>query len=257
MVSILSAEMKHKWNRKPPFRAIVDADLLIRAGHCVSEEETRYYLQGVHVEPHANGGARLVATDGRKMVIIRDPHALVKNGTGIVSLKKRFRKTIERRLSHKGYLKVVIYGQRCALMSFKDKSLSDDQMRYAFEAVRHPNENVIAIQEEDSLIYGAYPDYMKVIPKTFDASAAILPFDTSILACVVKALAPIEHGVSTHITCSGDDSPMLVRMRDSEIDGFGLIMPMRGERITTLPDWCAPPEDEPVGEKAEPADKAA
>lgn len=257
MVSILSAEMKHKWDRKPPFRAIVDADLLIRAWNCVSEEETRYYLNGVYVEPHADGGARLVATDGRKMVMIRDPGGIVKNGTGIVRLKKWFRKGIARRLSHKGYLKVVIYGQRCALMSFKDKSLSDDQMRYAFEAVRHPNGNLIAIQEEDSLIDGAYPDYRKAIPKTLDANAVIGLFDASLLECVVKALAPTEHGVATHITWAGDKSPMLVRVSNPEIDGFGLIMPMRGERITTLPGWSDLPKAEPPVASAEPADKAA
>ena len=37
-----------------------------------STEETRYYLNGVLVEPHPDGGVLLVATDGHRMVAIRD-----------------------------------------------------------------------------------------------------------------------------------------------------------------------------------------
>lgn len=53
----------------------VDANLLRLAHMAISKEETRYYLNGVHIEPHPVRGAILVATDGHRMVVIHDADA--------------------------------------------------------------------------------------------------------------------------------------------------------------------------------------
>ena len=50
------------------------ADYLLAASHCVSAEETRYYLKGVHVEPHPSGtGVIMVATNGHILAALYDP----------------------------------------------------------------------------------------------------------------------------------------------------------------------------------------
>lgn len=54
----------------------LDADLFIRVRRAVGAEETRYYLTGVYVEPAPGGGALMVATDGRVMLVARDPHGV-------------------------------------------------------------------------------------------------------------------------------------------------------------------------------------
>ena len=51
----------------------LDADLFMRVRRAVGAEEVRYYLTGVYVEPAPGGGALLVATDGRAMLVARDP----------------------------------------------------------------------------------------------------------------------------------------------------------------------------------------
>ena len=51
----------------------LDADLFMRVRRAVGAEDTRYYLTGVHVEPAPGGGALMVATDGRVMLVARDP----------------------------------------------------------------------------------------------------------------------------------------------------------------------------------------
>lgn len=51
----------------------LDADLFMRVRRAVGAEETRYYLTGVYVEPAPGGGALMVATDGRVMLVARDP----------------------------------------------------------------------------------------------------------------------------------------------------------------------------------------
>lgn len=52
----------------------LDADLFMRVRRAIGAEETLYYLTGVHVEPAPGGGALMVATDGRAMLVARDPH---------------------------------------------------------------------------------------------------------------------------------------------------------------------------------------
>jgi DNA polymerase-3 subunit beta len=50
----------------------VDAGLFKIAHSAVSTEETRYYLNGVFVAPHPNGGVVAVATDGHRLVAAHD-----------------------------------------------------------------------------------------------------------------------------------------------------------------------------------------
>ena len=54
----------------------LDADLFMRVRRAIGAEETRYYLTGVHVEPAPGGGALMVATDGRVMLVARDPNGV-------------------------------------------------------------------------------------------------------------------------------------------------------------------------------------
>ena len=54
----------------------LDADLFMRVRRAIGAEETRYYLAGIHVEPAPGGGALMVATDGRVMLVARDPHGV-------------------------------------------------------------------------------------------------------------------------------------------------------------------------------------
>ena len=51
----------------------LDADLFMRVRRAVGTEETRYYLTGVYVEPHPDGGALMVGTEGRAMLVAHDP----------------------------------------------------------------------------------------------------------------------------------------------------------------------------------------
>ena len=55
----------------------LDADLFMRVRRAVGAEETSDSLTGVHVEPEPGGGALMVATDGRVMLVARDPHGFV------------------------------------------------------------------------------------------------------------------------------------------------------------------------------------
>ena len=53
----------------------LSAHRVFRAMRCISEEESRYYLHGFLIEPVEGGGALIIATDGRVMLIQHDKDA--------------------------------------------------------------------------------------------------------------------------------------------------------------------------------------
>lgn len=60
----------------------LDASLFMRVRRAVGRDESRFYLRGVYVEPKAEGGSWLVATDGTSMLVASDasavsPHAAI------------------------------------------------------------------------------------------------------------------------------------------------------------------------------------
>ena len=55
---------------------VVKADLFRLAHTAASTELTRYYINGVYIEPAPTGGALLVATNGHRMIVIHDPEGL-------------------------------------------------------------------------------------------------------------------------------------------------------------------------------------
>lgn len=54
----------------------LDAGLFMKVRRAVGTEETRYYLHGVRVEPIEGGGAMMIATDGRVMMVAEDPKGI-------------------------------------------------------------------------------------------------------------------------------------------------------------------------------------
>ncbi|MBN8294958.1 hypothetical protein JI664_23505 [Rhodobacter sp. NTK016B] len=53
----------------------VDAELFMHVRRAAGSDDSRYYLQGVFIEPIPEGGAWLVATDGFIMLVARDATA--------------------------------------------------------------------------------------------------------------------------------------------------------------------------------------
>ena len=58
-----------------PMHAIVRVDHLLALVPFASSDNYRYYLKGVNIEAHQDGGAVMVATDGHTMACIHDADA--------------------------------------------------------------------------------------------------------------------------------------------------------------------------------------
>lgn len=63
---------------------VVKADLFSAAARFTSTEETRYYLNGIHIEPHKQGGATLTAADGHRLFCGYDPAATGVPDSGVI-----------------------------------------------------------------------------------------------------------------------------------------------------------------------------
>lgn len=238
----------------PPFHAVVNADLFRRAQLCVAQKDpSRVFLAGVFIEPCAEGGATMVSTNGHHMVVIRDPHAIVK-GAGIVRLNKlmlRALKSEKSDLQHTERALLVSYepdtGSRALIASIlvEDRYSSRE---LAFDLFENPTGDIRAVQYEDVLIDGQYPDWRRVVPSYAEAGQSFATFNPNLIDRVAEALAPHRDIVPTLTFYTSptqpEAGPILVKgcpfqHSDEAFEGFGVIMPCRGQDpVANAPSWA-------------------
>jgi hypothetical protein len=183
----------------------IPTDVLRAALVCVSSEETRYYLRGVHVEPDADDVV-LVSTDGHRLFCGRCPLPPV----GAVTPAEPFivpTDAIKKALT--GYKGLGIQLQRTGdIWTLGDVTFKP--------------------------VDGVFPDFRRVVPtqKTIsDDLGKIAQFNPAYVADmgkVAKAVAPgPRHTVQAIIHHMGS-GPAVVTFTGRE-DLFCLVMPMRGE----------------------------
>lgn len=205
---------------KPPPREIsVRADYFAAIALLMSKEPTRYYLNGVCIEPHPKGGVTLTATDGHRLATIHDPQGTT-NGTWICAVPKVILQACKPQLT------MTFAGDDVCLRDGVRRVLSADQ----------------------APIDGTFPDWRKVVPSgnALKASAAPLGItmnsgylaDFSRLALMLGAdkRAPLVNLTATDAT-----APMIVGI--NRVPEFmGLLMPARSDLTTReardrIPAW--------------------
>lgn len=209
----------------------VKASYFKAASLCMSNEETRYYLNGVYIEPCAVGGVTLTATDGHRLVCIHD-----KDGTcdkpAIVGLPK-------------GALK-----SRCP----------DGEINVGEDGLfRHGT----FISLKSVLVDGAYPDYRHVVLLTqkgglgHKAAPAIKGRYLSDFAKIASILQgqPDDQMPVRIMTGPTDADPALV-LFSATPEAFGIIMPMRAKSPPEKFAWfIAGPKKVKTTKKPEPKDE--
>lgn len=188
------------------FSFSIPTDVLRAALVCVSTEETRYYLRGVHVEPDADDVV-LVSTDGHRLFCGRCPlppaGAITPAAPFIVPTD-----AIKKALT--GYKGLAIHLERAGDVW----TLGD-----------------VTFKPVD----GTFPDWRRVSPtqKTISEDlgkiAQFNPAYVADMGKVAKAVAPITRGaVALPIIHHMGANPAFVTFPGRE-DLFALLMPMRGE----------------------------
>jgi hypothetical protein len=222
----------------------VSADMLRIATLCTSNEETRYYLNGVAVFPAPSGdGVLLVATDGHRMIVLHDAGgycgadcagAIIANTspvlkncksklTGLMSTQFRRSILIDCSAGNTGEKLAIHADTDCTLRAGGDITATGTSAA--------------------TLIDGTFPDFYRVVPRlSGDASGLNVgtfnAFYIGTFAAIANELAKLRGARNGLFSIAGQDasSPALVKFSDAP--AFGVLMPLRSEFETaTLPDW--------------------
>lgn len=186
-----------------------------------AKQDIRYYLCGICLEVVPGDGARLIATDGHVMAVIKVGQDRI-DGSDITERTQWIipRSVIELvKLDRELNGGLVIFEQDGLDLSLHDPA---GQFYVGFNAIE-----------------GKYPDYRKAVPKHVDGSAGC--YNPKYLARF-QAVAEIIFGRSSFASFrqGGKSGAALVQI-DSDPDGIflGIVMPMHGHEIGPFkaPAW--------------------
>lgn len=229
----------------------------------ISDEETRYYLNGVHVEPAPEGhdGALLVATNGHMLAAVLDPEAETHGRSWICPVSRRVAKLIQSRVIDR------IPGLTASHIHFRGAAV------YVTSADSSPGENDPAeigpahlLAEYAPPIDGTFPDWRRIVPRATSAEPAGLApacLDAVKLAKFVKAATqialaedrcPDPRCLRIRILPTSDGGPLIIDIGEPTF--FGVLMPMRSPaRDMSPPPWLGLPT--PRGEEGRSPDREA
>lgn len=193
----------------------MNSEKLWIAAQFMSTEQTRYYLCGVFIEPCADGGLTITATDGHRLVSCYDQDGLCAEPL-LATITKDTIKALK----------------KADIVTIDDnKQLSTSQ-----------NEQITYIQPGSCEIDGTFPDWRHVVSSTAEITGEqSIGFNAKYLG-QFQAL----HGFSkqTVITVySNGDKPTIVSTGNPDV--FALLMPMTNENATSdVPSWIGLPRQE-------------
>lgn len=180
----------------------------------VAQQDIRYYLNGINIRPLDDGSVMVVATDGHRYIVVRDPHGIVEQEM-IVAVSKD---ALKHAASAKHTLDVMSNGVAM---------ISGDVAQPLF------------IQPGNSLIEGAFPRIERV--------ASVIGYKEGISGAVnPKYLADAlaigkSFGNSIRFFTRDSDSPLTFVLGGlGDLECFGGIMKMR-ESFEQLPAWFPAP----------------
>lgn len=198
--------------------------------------DVRFYLCGVYIEPYPGGGVMIVATDGRVMGAIHDPHGYVREPIIVATPPKALVAACTKRHQKFWWPSKLYIGQRASVVTFGDSD----------EAPELFGTGTIATVQT-SLVDGQYPEWIRPIPAKVEDGAPMPLFNSSFLKPFVNAQkilgAQLAGSAGVFLMPAGPEKPMVVRLDVTpEIrERFtGLIMPL--QEATGRPNALLTPE---------------
>ncbi len=211
----------------------VSADLLRRAALAKSDDEWRFYLGGVYVEPAKAGGVLLVATDGHILACLHDKDGSASHPTIINPNKDML--AWAKRSNGRRFLK---FGQARILM--RDGELIGAFANNISKDGSVESSLIEARQWRDAWIDGNFPDYRRAIPKDSDVNPIMSGVSAPLIAKAHAILGDKVHCCMSFRAEKNDGiSPMVARIDNDDVAGFCIIMPMRGWAMGYPDFWKA------------------
>ena len=200
----------------------------------------RYDLQGVHIEPHPEKGAVIVATDGHRLAAIHDPDGMCKEPIivgeipkGLLSACKA--KGSEKHMTVPGKLWI---GNGGAILTH---SFADGEPDDSFDhRVLHAS--------KIKLIDARYLDWRRVVSTLTAAEGLPIPaLNASYVASVSEALRimnPTDNAPVVRLYGNGTECAVVARCGGLDIAELfvAVIMPLRYDNVpkSAIPNWMAP-----------------
>jgi DNA polymerase-3 subunit beta len=192
---------------------------LAAASLCASSEERRFYLCGVlvEIEPRA---VTYVATDGHRLFAHREELAACELPNTLLG---RF----------------IIPTKSCRAIKLGKKAFTDQA------TLTRGDDGGLLLAYFDERHYfkpvdGEFPNWRAVMPKK--GGEAYAHFDGRLVATFSAIAAALGDDNGVPRICPMDaNSPALVVFHGREATTFGVIMPMRGEKVSRIvPAWALP-----------------
>lgn len=212
---------------QPAIQIKVSAALFRAVAQCQSKEKTRYYRNGVYVQPHPEKGAVLIATDGHRMLVAHDAEGVCDKPAIIQLLPVAFE----------------------PLKKSPDASLA------------MTSDGIVTIgffrSEKSTVVDGTFPDWPRVLKSILEGAKATPPvfgaasFNGEYFGSfgkIAKLLAPHGSPIVRPVVFNGSD-PALILFPNAQ-NAFGVLMPMRsGETLLgAMPAFMQPIMEPKVAE---------
>jgi hypothetical protein len=222
--------------------SIVSASIAARIQPFVSNEQTRYYLNGFALQPHPVKGAYVVATDGHRLGIFHDPDAVVAEAC-VVQLSKDAVEACKASVGKRGVPQSV-YIDHNANVAYVAPSLAEDETAPA---------NLLDLQPSavspKVLIDHAFPDWSRVCPPA--------PSDNPLQPTGFNSKYLADFGTVANVR----GAPIVVHSEDPSSPAWvfvsgcpefvGVLMPIRVSHNCALPSWLFQRPETPKQEAAE------
>lgn len=189
----------------------IAAGVLGFAAEFASQEETRYYLNGVYVEP-AQEGVVAVATDGHRLIVVHDPSGRIERPAILRAERSVWAKC---RTKWGGTIAADGLGARSASHPILAKLIP----------TKGSIESVI-LDEID----GTFPEWRKIMPVDFPAGGVLPAFQSRYLGAF-DGLARVggRTGGVQVIARGKSDPAVVVPASGSAWPWIGVLMPIRGD----------------------------
>jgi DNA polymerase III sliding clamp (beta) subunit (PCNA family) len=203
----------------------VSAAYFRAAAECQSNEDTRYYLQGVYIQPHPVKGAILTATDGHRLISIYDEEGTCP-AAKIIAIDRR---EIDAR--------AIAAMKKAKILS--PKVCVDDDGIATIGTYR---------SLKSCVIDGTYPDWKAVLKPVLAGckEGKFMPasFNHTYLAEFGKISAMLSRSgediaASIRMISFSESDPTLIRFGSDDV-AFAILMPMRATTSNSVPSWMRP-----------------
>ncbi len=219
---------------------VVAAKYVAMLAPFISKSEIRYYLNGIHIEPHHEQGVLMVATDGHHMGIVHDKEGM-SNDPWICSISANVLKACRYQPRRKGSVL-----EQAAKVHFLENSAVVTNGKFAGDSPLDTTAGILSgvmVMERAPAIDGTFPNWRKILPKKRPGAAAHKP-----LAYNPGLMANFTHvfraaGLLTGQPCvlfpGGSDEPTVARF-EGVPEFFALLMPMHTKHdVVAIPAWVS------------------